>query len=110
MSGGRDDLPNHDAEPSPEGESDEPISDAALDEQERSMRALFPKVEAPDLAHPPLLLPGVQRKLRERSRGKFFGDGWSTSQSRVGYGVVALIMLLIVAVAYFALGPTSLSG
>jgi hypothetical protein len=53
----------------------------------------------------PDLLGGVQRRIRKRSRGKFFADGWSTAQSRVGYILVALITLLLVAVAYFALSP-----
>jgi hypothetical protein len=53
----------------------------------------------------PNLLPGVQKRIRRRSRGKFFGDGWSTSQARVSYVLVALITLLLVAMAYFALGP-----
>ncbi len=51
------------------------------------------------------LLAGVQRRIRNRSRGKFFGDGWSTTQARASYVFVALITLLLVALAYFALGP-----
>ena len=54
----------------------------------------------------PNLLPAVQRKIRQRSRGKFFADGWSTTQTRVSYVTVSLIMLLILGCAYFALGPT----
>jgi len=53
----------------------------------------------------PDLLAGVQRRIRRRSRGKFFGDGWSTTQARLGYVLVALLTLLLVALAYFALGP-----
>jgi hypothetical protein len=53
----------------------------------------------------PDLLRGVQRRIRKRSRGKFFADGWSTTQSRLGYVLVAFITLLLVAVAYFALSP-----
>jgi hypothetical protein len=55
--------------------------------------------------HSPDLLQGVQRRIRKRSRGKFFADGWSTTQSRLGYVLVALVTLLLVAVAYFALSP-----
>ena len=54
----------------------------------------------------PDLLQGVQRRIRRRSRGKFFADGWSTGQARVGYVLVALVTLLLVALAYLALGPT----
>lgn len=53
----------------------------------------------------PDLLAGVQRRIRKRSRGKFFADGWSTGQQRIGYVLVALITLLLVLVAYYALGP-----
>jgi hypothetical protein len=53
----------------------------------------------------PDLLSGVQKRIRKRSRGKFFGDGWSTSQARASYVLVALVTLLLVALAYFALGP-----
>jgi hypothetical protein len=53
----------------------------------------------------PDLLQGVQRRIRKRSRGKFFADGWSTGQARAGYVLVALVTLLLVAIAYYALGP-----
>jgi hypothetical protein len=78
-----------------------------------AMRALLKRsIEAGAPAPPssPDLLRGVQRKIRQRSRGKFFADGWSTSQSRVSYALVAAIMLVIIAVAYFALGPIGISA
>jgi hypothetical protein len=84
---------------------DELISDEALEEQERAMAGMLrARTPEPD----PQLLAGVQRKLRERSRGKFYGDGWSTSQAKMSYGLIALVMLMIVVVAYFVLGPTGL--
>ncbi len=55
------------------------------------------------------LLLGVQRKLRKRSKGKFYADGWSTTQSRINYVLVAMIMLLTIAIVYFAMGPTGIS-
>jgi hypothetical protein len=81
------------------------------DDEDDAMRALLkraveaevPKGPAPDL------LRGVQRKIRKRSRGKFFADGWSTTQSRINYALVALIMLVVIAVAYLALGPTGVA-
>jgi hypothetical protein len=60
------------------------------------------KAPAPGTPNPDLLR-GVQKRLRQRSRGKFFADGWSTSDSRLSYAVIALAMLLVVGVAYFAL-------
>jgi hypothetical protein len=65
-------------------------------------RALATDVVAKDA---PDLLQGVQRRIRRRSRGKFFADGWSTGQAKIGYVLVALVTLLLVAVAYVVLGP-----
>jgi hypothetical protein len=65
----------------------------------RSLDAPSAAKETPDI------LTGVQRKLRQRSRGKFYGDGWSTANTRMSYVLVALVMLAVIAVAYFALGP-----
>lgn len=65
-------------------------------------RALSPEALSKDV---PDLLGGVQRRIRKRSQGKFYGDGWSTSQARMGYVLVALVTLLLVAMAYYALGP-----
>jgi hypothetical protein len=55
------------------------------------------------------LLASVQRKLRKRSKGKFYGDGWSTTQSRVNYTLIALVMLVTIVAVYLALGPTGFS-
>jgi hypothetical protein len=82
-------------EPGDEG----PESQALRDLVKRSLSREALRVEAPDL------LPGVQKRIRRRSSGKFFGDGWSTSQARISYTLVALVTLLLVALAFFALGP-----
>jgi hypothetical protein len=66
--------------------------------------------EAPEEAAPESMLPSVQRKIRQRSKGKFYGDGWSTQQSKLNYALVAVIMLLVIAVCYMALGPTGFSA
>jgi hypothetical protein len=55
------------------------------------------------------MLAEVQRKLRVRSQGKFYGDGWSTTNEKVSYALVATVMLIVIAIAYFALGPTGIS-
>ncbi|WP_394833790.1 hypothetical protein LVJ94_45520 [Pendulispora rubella] len=98
-----------------EHDDESEVSEAELAEQERAMEALLGKTAkgdaaAEDAARSEVVLRGVQRKLRERSRGKFYGDGWSTSPLRTSYGLVALVMLMILAAAYFALSPTGLSG
>ncbi len=69
------------------------------------MRDLLKRSLAPATAPDKPVLREVQRKIRQRSKGKFFSDGWSTAASKVNYALVAVVMLLIVAIAYFALGP-----
>ena len=55
------------------------------------------------------LLMAVQKKLRQRSKGKFYADGWSTTQSRVNYALVAGVMLVVIVAVYLALGPMGIS-
>jgi hypothetical protein len=56
------------------------------------------------------VLHGVQQKIRQRSRGKYFADGWSTTrQPPVStYLVTSLVMLAIIVFVYLVL--SSLSG
>jgi hypothetical protein len=84
------------------------------DRADDAMRALLKRsltTPSKDATPPPEgeLLRGVQRRIRQRSRGKFFADGWSTSSSRINYALVAAVMLVFVAVAYFMLGPMGMS-
>lgn len=69
-----------------------------------AMRALLKRSLTAEAPSKPVL-GEVQRKLRERSKGKFYGDGWSTTQARVSYGLIGAVMLLIVVIAYLLLGP-----
>jgi hypothetical protein len=55
---------------------------------------------------PPDLLAGVQRRIRVRSRGRFFADGWSTGQMRISYGLAGLVTVALAILAYLALLPT----
>jgi len=87
------------------------MSEAQRDDgQDTAVRDLVKRaLSNEDVAkNPPDILRGVQRRLRKRSRGKFFADGWSTMQTRFGYLLVATITLLLVALAYFVLGPIGL--
>lgn len=53
-----------------------------------------------------VLLKGVQRRLRVRSKGKFYADGWSTSRSpRSTYLVTSIFMLLLIAFVFLVLIP-----
>jgi hypothetical protein len=62
------------------------------------------EIEAPDV------LRGVQRKLRQRSRGKFYAEGWSTAKNPpiATYLLTSLAMLFILGLVYSLFG--SLSG
>ena len=53
------------------------------------------------------LVAGFQRKLRKRSGGKFYADGWSTSKEPpiMTYLITSLIMLALVVSAYLVLRP-----
>lgn len=55
------------------------------------------------------LVRGFQERMRKRSKGKFYRDGWSTTQSRVSVALVATLMLLLAVVVYLAMGPTGIS-
>ena len=92
----------------PASERDSKDEDALRSLLKRSMGST-PPAETIEPAKPDILR-GVQRKLRVRSRGKFYADGWSTSESRLQYVIVALVMLLVIAVAFFALGPVGITA
>lgn len=85
-----------------------------LDDEDRDaqvVRALLKRslsVKSPE--ETPDLLPGVQRRIRRLSRGKFFADGWSTAQTRTSYVIIGLLTILIVILAYCALGALGSIG
>ena len=84
-------------------------SDETKEEEQdaEAMRGLLKRALATDVVarDTPDLLQGVQRRIRRRSKGKFFSDGWSTGQAKMGYVLVACLTLLLVGLAYYALGP-----
>jgi hypothetical protein len=55
----------------------------------------------------PDVLAGVQKKLRERSGGKFYADVWSTSKQPpiLTFFVTSALMLVVILVAYAILAP-----
>lgn len=73
------------------------------DESLRSMLrgALREEGPAPDV------LTGVQKKIRERSGGKFYADGWSTAKHPPlnTYLVTSLLMIAILVISYALLSP-----
>ncbi|MEO7330762.1 MAG: hypothetical protein ABI193_19455 [Minicystis sp.] len=102
---GMDEAADAGNEGDPAHTAEEPKGGAVLDEVDvrellRSALAPPPGAVAPDL------LRGVQRKLRHRSRGKFYGDGWSTARSpRSTYLITSLVMLVLIALVFFTLVP-----
>lgn len=90
--------------------------DEALPEIDEEMAAVLDDVDMRDLlksalAPPPgsvapSILPGVQKKLRRRSQGKFYGDGWSTATApRQTYLVTSIVMLALIAFVFLVLIP-----
>jgi len=53
------------------------------------------------------VLAGVQKKLRDRSGGKFYDDEWSTTRKSptLTFLVTGALMLVIVLVTYAVIGP-----
>jgi hypothetical protein len=51
------------------------------------------------------ILRGVQEKIRKRSGGKFYGDGWSRMHGKQSYLLLALVMLVVLAVGYLLVSP-----
>jgi len=53
------------------------------------------------------VLSGVQKKLRERSGGKFYADEWSTAKQppTLTFLVTSALMLVVVVIAYAVLAP-----
>jgi hypothetical protein len=85
-----------------------PEDDAPPSSRDPLASLLKRSLAGPTTTTGPGILPGVQRRIRKRSRGKFFADGWSTSNARMSTGLIAMAMLLVLALAYFALGPVGI--
>ncbi len=74
------------------------------EEDSAAMRALLNRA----LASPKqdtLVLPEVQRKLRQRSRGKFYGTSWSASPPSKVAIAIAIVMLIAAAVVAWLMSP-----
>jgi hypothetical protein len=92
---------------------DEPLTpeeEAALEREDAVASLLKRSLPEPAATQEPNILPQVQKKLRQRSRGKFYGDGWSTANTKINYALIALLMLAVVVACYIALGPVGMSA
>jgi hypothetical protein len=84
-------------------EQDEPIDEQSEEKLRKLLRGALRGEEPAS----PDVLGGVQRKLRERSGGKFYPDGWSTTRHPpiTTYLLTSLLMLAIVIVVYALMSP-----
>ncbi len=92
-----------------QGHSDDGPS-ARFELDDVDVRDLLRKaLEPPTESKRPEILPGVQQRIRERSKGKFYADGWSTSSNpRATFLVTSLIMLVVIVVTWLMLSPQGL--
>ena len=91
--------------PEPTPETAPAPADDGGEADAQAMRALLKRSLSRDGENAPDLLAGVQRRIRARSRGKFFADGWSTTQARVNYALIGILTLLLAVLAYYMLSP-----
>ena len=88
--------------------ADEEEGDGPLVDEVDLREALRGALQPPPGSVAPNLLRGVQKRLRVRSRGKFYGDGWSTAESpKTTYLVTSVLMLVLVALIFLILVPWS---
>lgn len=87
-----------------EDSGNEPVN---LEEDERLRSMLRGALRVSE--EPPDLLAGFQKKVRERSDGKFYADGWSTARHPPvnTYLVTGLMIWGALAVIYALLSPLS---
>lgn len=81
--------------------------DSELDATELARMQRLMRGALDETARSPDVLRGVQRKLRERSGGKFYADGWSTTRHApiATYLVTSLLMLAFMVFIYVVLHP-----
>jgi hypothetical protein len=93
----------------PTNEPGEDIDDASMQSSEDSIRDLLRDALGKDEPEIPDVLRGVQRKIRKRSRGKFYGDRWSVEKQPPinTYLITTLVMLAISFFVWAVLSPLS---
>ena len=76
---------------------------------EQAVRAMLRGARGGAEEELPDLILGVQQKLRVRSGGKFYADGWSTAKHPplATYLITSLMMLFVLVVIYALLAPLS---
>lgn len=89
--------------------SNVPETEVPENEEDARLRSLVRGALRDEGGEPPDVLAGFQKKIRERSGGKFYADGWSTSRNppEFTYLVTGLLILAALAVIYALLSPLS---
>lgn len=95
-------------------------SDSGLDDLPSEDELELDEVDVRDLLRSALVVPDqderemtrrVQKRIREESRGRYFADGWSTASApRATFLVTSALMLLVVILVWWLLGPTAFHG
>lgn len=85
---------------------DAPDAEDSLDDDVRHLLRAAMRDEGEE---PPSVLEGFQKKVRARSRGKFYAEGWSTSKEPPTslFLLTTLVMLAIAFAVWAILGPLS---
>jgi anti-sigma factor RsiW len=69
-----------------------------------------PPVVTPATPPPTDLIAGVQRRIQKRSGGKFYNDRWSRTAGLFPLELVAVLVLIGLVVAYFAMTMVSVES
>jgi hypothetical protein len=87
--------------------SDEEPKDFEAEDDGELRSLLRGALRVPEEAQKSDVLRGVQERIRKRSRGKFYADGWSTAKHPpiYTYLVTSALMLMIAIVVYVVLWP-----
>ena len=75
-----------------------------------SAEAAPPALHQPEDRAPDALIAGVQRRLHKRSGGKFYADRWSRAAGLFPLELAAVLVLIGLVVAYFAMTMVSVES
>ncbi|MEQ9319398.1 MAG: hypothetical protein RIF41_09565 [Polyangiaceae bacterium] len=95
--------------PSDDAPEEEPQSDAGLALDDVDVRDLLRTA----LSTPPpkgdAITEGVQRRIRERTQGRYYADGWSISTApKATFLITSILMLVVLLLAWLLLTPRGL--